>query len=82
VSKSIRWEQGDYAERRAIDFFRCRTAPSVSSYFDTDFVSILGSMIIDRFCRHLLIDHPSRSGRLWSCKCHKASLPCATLWSQ
>ncbi|KAM0723163.1 hypothetical protein Q7P37_001363 [Cladosporium fusiforme] len=34
---SIDWEQGDPAERRAIDFFRCRTAPSVSGYFDADF---------------------------------------------
>jgi hypothetical protein len=39
VCRSINWEQGDFAERRAIDFFRCRTAPSVSSYFDADFVS-------------------------------------------
>jgi hypothetical protein len=39
VCQSINWEQGDFAERRAIDFFRCRTAPSVSSYFDADFVS-------------------------------------------
>jgi hypothetical protein len=39
VCQSIKWEQGDFAERRAIDFFRRRTAPSVSSYFDADFVS-------------------------------------------
>jgi hypothetical protein len=39
VCRSINWEQGDFAERRAIDFFRCRTAPSVSIYFDADFVS-------------------------------------------
>jgi hypothetical protein len=39
VYRSISWEQGSVAERRAIDFFRHRTAPSVSGHFDTDFVS-------------------------------------------
>lgn len=40
VSRSISWEQGSSAERRAIDFFRHRTAPSVSGHFDSDFVSV------------------------------------------
>jgi hypothetical protein len=39
VLRSIDWEQGSSAERRAIDFFRHRTAPSVSGHFDTEFVS-------------------------------------------
>ena len=65
VSRSINWEQGDLAERRAIDFFRCRTAPSVSSYFDTDFVSACESMkAAYRHC-HMLTDNLARSGRLW-----------------
>jgi hypothetical protein len=77
VCRSINWEQGDFAERRAIDFFRCRTAPSVSSYFDTDFVSASESTIIDHLCFNLLICNHVRSGHLWLCKCHKTSPPYA-----
>lgn len=43
LGRVIGWEQGDSAERRAIDYFRCHTAISVSSYFDCDFVSGLGA---------------------------------------
>lgn len=39
LGRAINWEQGDSAERRAIDYFRCHTAPGVASYFDSDFVS-------------------------------------------
>lgn len=42
LGRVINWEQGDSAERRAIDYFRCHTAPSVASYFDFDFVSPVG----------------------------------------
>lgn len=38
LARAVSWEQGDSAERRAIDYFRCHTAPGVSGYFDTDFV--------------------------------------------
>ena len=39
LARVVDWEQGDFAERRAIDYFRCHTAKAVSSYFDADFVS-------------------------------------------
>lgn len=41
LCSSINWEQGNSAERRAVDFFRRRTAPSIAGYFDADFVSTL-----------------------------------------
>jgi hypothetical protein len=40
LGRAINWEQGDSSERRAIDYFRCHTAPGVASYFDTDFVGL------------------------------------------
>jgi len=54
VYRSISWEQGSSAERRAIDFFRHRTAPNVSGHFDTDFVSARNSVIVKYSYRRLL----------------------------
>ncbi|KAM0702549.1 hypothetical protein Q7P35_009979 [Cladosporium inversicolor] len=48
ISRSISWEQGSSAERRAIDFFRHRTAPSVSGHFDTDFWTSLVMQLSQR----------------------------------
>jgi hypothetical protein len=37
LGRALNWEQGDSSERRAIDYFRCHTAPGVASYFDIEF---------------------------------------------
>jgi hypothetical protein len=64
VCKSIDWENGEAAERRAIDFFRCRTAPSVSGYFETDFVSDRGPPEADFVYRNQLTYISCHSGHL------------------
>ena len=78
--RAINWEQGDSAERRAIDYFRCHTAPGVSSYFDGDFVSDAG---VCDFLKIIMLMGPYiASGVVWFWQYRKANPPYGMLWLQ
>jgi hypothetical protein len=77
LERVVNWEQGDSAERRAIDYFRCHTAISVASYFDSDFVSVLQGSL-----KTMLTGSFVASGAALCWQYRKASPLSGTPWSQ